>query len=167
VGSGNIGATNAIRALGARWGGLVFAMDVAKGAGAALLGGGHVPTALAAGAAAVLGHVFSPLAGFKGGRGVATSLGVFLAILPVPALLALGVWIVLVAISRRVSVASIGAALAYPGLVAWRMPRDEYRSAYLVAAILIAALVVIRHIPNIRRLVAGTEVPTFGKGAKP
>ena len=85
----------------------------------------------------------------------------------VPALLALGVWIVLVAISRRVSVASIGAALAYPCLVAWRMPRDEYRSAYLVAAILIAALVVIRHIPNIRRLLAGTEVPTFGKGANP
>lgn len=167
MGSGNIGATNAIRGLGAKWGGLVFAIDVAKGAVAALLGGGHVPTALAAGAAAVLGHVFSPLAGFKGGRGVATSLGVFLAVLPIPALLALGVWMVLVAVSRRVSVASIGAALAYPWLVAWRAPHDEYRSAYLVAAILIAALVVLRHIPNIRRLLAGTEVPTFGKGANP
>lgn len=168
VGSGNIGATNAIRAIGPRWGGLVFAIDVAKGAVAALLGAASgVPTALAAGAAAILGHVFSPFAGFKGGRGVATSLGVFLAVLPVPALLALAVWGVLVAISRRVSVGSIGAAVAFPCLVAWRMPRDDYRVVYLIAASLISGLVVLRHIPNIRRLAAGTEVPTFGKGAKP
>jgi glycerol-3-phosphate acyltransferase PlsY len=167
VGSGNIGATNAIRAIGPRWGGLVFALDTAKGAVAALLGGGHVPTALAAGAAAVLGHVFSPWAGFKGGRGVATSLGVFLAILPVPALLALGIWILLFVVSRRVSVGSLGAALAYPFLVAWRAPHDEYRAAMLIASVLIAALVVIRHIPNIRRLAAGTEQPSFGgRGAK-
>ncbi|HET7497307.1 MAG TPA: glycerol-3-phosphate 1-O-acyltransferase PlsY [Candidatus Eisenbacteria bacterium] len=167
VGSGNIGATNAIRGLGPRWGGLVFAIDTAKGAVAALLGGGHVPTALAAGAAAILGHVFSPWARFKGGRGVATSLGVFLAILPIPALLALAVWIVLFALSRRVSVGSLGAAIAYPLLVLWLAPHDEYRLARVVAGILVALLVVIRHIPNIRRLAAGTEAPSFGgKGAK-
>jgi len=167
VGSGNIGATNAIRGLGRGWGGLVFLLDTGKGAGAALLSS-HVPTQLAAGAAAVLGHVFSPWAGFRGGRGVATSLGVFLAILPIPALLALAVWIVLVAVSRRVSVGSVGAALAYPFLVLWRTPNDPYRTAYLVAATLLAALVVIRHIPNIRRLVSGTERPSFGStGAKP
>lgn len=168
VGSGNIGATNAIRAIGPRWGGLVFALDTAKGAIAALLGGGHVPTALAAGLSAILGHIFSPWAGFRGGRGVATSLGVFLAILPIPALLALAVWILLFALSRRVSVGSLGAAVAYPLLVLWLAPHHEYRSAMIVAAVLVAALVVIRHIPNIRRLASGTEAPSFGgKGAKP
>jgi acyl phosphate:glycerol-3-phosphate acyltransferase len=167
IGSGNIGATNAIRALGPRWGGLVFLLDTAKGAAAALLST-HVPTQLAAGAAAILGHVFSPWARFKGGRGVATSLGVFLAILPVPALLALGVWIVLFFTTRRVSVGSLGAAIAYPFLVVWKGPHDAYRTAYIVAAVLVAALVVIRHIPNIRRLIAGTEGVTIGrKGAKP
>jgi len=126
-----------------------------------------VPTALAAGAAAILGHVFSPLARFKGGRGVATSLGVFLALLPVPALLALGIWIVLFALSRRVSVGSLGAAVAYPGLVAWLAPRDPFRVAMIVAAALVALLVVVRHLPNIKRLAAGTERPSFGgRGAK-
>lgn len=167
VGSGNIGATNVVRAMGPRWGALVFALDVAKGSVAALVGGrllgGGVPTALAAGAAAILGHVFSPWAGFKGGRGVATSLGVFLSILPVPALLALAVWLALFAITRRVSVGSLGAAIAYPFLVAWRAPKDGFRTAYLVAGILIAVLVVVRHIPNIRRLLAGTERPSFGR----
>ena len=127
-----------------------------------------MPTQLAAGAAAILGHVFSPWAGFRGGRGVATSLGVFLAILPVPALLALAVWIVLFLSTRHVSVGSVGAAIAYPLMVAWKGPQDGYRTAYLVAACLVAALVVIRHIPNIRRLLAGTENPTIDrKGAKP
>jgi glycerol-3-phosphate acyltransferase PlsY len=167
VGSGNIGATNAIRGLGRWWGGLVFLLDTSKGAGAALLSH-DVPTQLASGAAAILGHVFSPWAGFRGGRGVATSLGVFLAILPAPALLALAVWIFLLLLSRRVAVGSLGAALAFPLLVAWLAPHDDYRTAYLVAASLVAALVVIRHIPNIRRLAAGTEHPTFGhKEAKP
>lgn len=162
MGSGNIGATNAIRAMGPRWGGLVFALDTAKGAGAALLGGGHMPTALAAGAAAIIGHVFSPWAGFKGGRGVATSLGVFLALLPIPALLGLAVWIVLFAITRRVSVGSLGAAVAYPLLVLWLAPHDSYRTAMIVAAVLIASLLIVRHIPNIKRLIAGTEAPSFG-----
>jgi len=167
VGSGNIGATNAIRALGRKWGGLVFVLDTAKGAAAALLST-HVPTQLAAGAAAILGHVFSPWARFKGGRGVATSLGVFLAILPIPALLAFGVWILVFLISRRVSVGSLAAALAYPFLVAWKAPHDPYRTAYIIAGGLVGALVVIRHVPNIRRLMAGTEQATFGgKGAKP
>jgi glycerol-3-phosphate acyltransferase PlsY len=99
---------------------------------------------------------------------VATSLGVFLAILPIPALLALAVWIVLFLTTRRVSVGSLGAAIAYPFLVAWKGPHDSYRIAYVVAAALVAALVVIRHIPNIRRLIAGTEGVTIGrKGAKP
>ena len=146
VGSGNIGATNAIRALGARWGGRL--RDGRREGGRR---GASRWRARADGARGRRGGGprarLLPAGRLQGGRGVATSLGVFLAVLPVPALLALGVWIVLVAISRRVSVASIGAALAYPCLVAWRMPRDEYRSAYLVAAILIAALVVIRHIP--------------------
>lgn len=162
VGSGNIGATNAIRALGPKWGGLVFALDTAKGAAAALLST-HVPTQLAAGVAAILGHVFSPLAGFRGGRGVATSLGVFLALVPAPALLALAVWIALVLITRHVAIGSVGAAVAYPFLLLWLAPRNEFRTALLIAGALVAALVVLRHIPNLRRLVAGTEPPTIGR----
>ena len=167
VGSGNIGATNAIRALGRKWGGLVFLLDTAKGAAAALLST-HVPTQLAAGAAAILGHVFSPWARFKGGRGVATSLGVFLAILPIPALLAFGVWILVFLVSRRVSVGSLAAAIAYPFLVAWKGPHDSYRTAYIIAGALVALLVVIRHLPNIRRIISGTEPASLGRnGVKP
>jgi glycerol-3-phosphate acyltransferase PlsY len=166
VGSGNIGATNAIRGLGRKWGGLVFLLDTAKGAAAALLSS-DVPTQLAAGAAAILGHVFSPWARFKGGRGVATSLGVFLAILPIPALLAFAIWIVVFLVSRRVSVGSLVAAIAYPFLVAWLAPHNSYRTAYIVAGALIGTLVVIRHVPNIRRILAGTEPASLGgKGAK-
>jgi glycerol-3-phosphate acyltransferase PlsY len=174
AGSRNIGATNAFRVLGARWGALVFLMDALKGfaasifprvaSGSAL---GSLPQemmapTLAAGIAAILGHVFSPWLGFKGGRGVATSLGVFLGILPRPTLLAFGLWIVLVALSRRVSVGSIGAAISYPFLVAWTAARDPQRMVLIVVSAVIALLILLRHLPNIRRLLQGTEPPILG-----
>ena len=174
AGSKNIGATNAFRVLGAPWGALVFVMDAAKGFAASLIPRiatgtslGTVPPdllvpTLAAGIAAILGHVFSPWLGFKGGRGVATSLGVFLGILPKPTLLAFGLWIVLVAISRRVSVGSIGAAIAYPFLVAWAAAGDPQRGVLIVVSAVIALLILIRHLPNIRRLLQGTEPPILG-----
>jgi acyl phosphate:glycerol-3-phosphate acyltransferase len=178
AGSRNIGATNAFRVLGPKWGALVFLLDAAKGslaafvpriaAGAlgpltpALLG----PT-LAAGLAAILGHVFTPWLRFRGGRGVATSLGVFLGIMPLPTLMAFGLWIALVAVSRRVSVGSIGAALAYPFLVWWFLPAGLPRGVVTGAAGLVALLVVLRHVANIRRLLSGTEPPVFGGAARP
>lgn len=174
AGSKNIGATNAFRVLGPRWGALVFALDVIKGLVATFLPAwlsGFLPNAsgldprmlsLAAGVAAILGHVFTPWLGFRGGRGVATSLGVFLGILPVPSLLALALWVVLLLISRRVSVGSVGAALAYPFLVALFTGSDPQRVAILVVSSLISLLILVRHGPNIRRLLNGTEPPILG-----
>ena len=166
LGSRNIGATNAYRVLGARWGLLVFLLDAAKGFLAAkvpaLLG---LPSesifvaSLAAGVAAILGHTFSPWLRFRGGRGVATSLGVFLAIIPVPTLLAFAVWILLMALSRRVSVGSIGAALAYPFLVFLLLHADPHRVLLTVITAAISLLVIVRHKANIQRLLAGTEPP--------
>jgi glycerol-3-phosphate acyltransferase PlsY len=118
--------------------------------------------ALAAGAVAILGHVFTPWLGFKGGRGVATSLGVFLGVLPVPTLVAFAFWIVLVWVSRRVSVGSVGAAVAYPLLVAWFYHGDPQRRWILLVSTLMALLILVRHAPNIRRLLKGTEPPIVG-----
>jgi glycerol-3-phosphate acyltransferase PlsY len=180
-GSRNIGATNAFRVLGPAWGGLVFLLDTAKGfvasfapifasgaagAATATAAGSPIPTALAAGFAAILGHMFSPLAGFKGGRGVATSLGVFLGVATLPTLVAFGVWVLLFALSRRVSVGSIGAALLYPFLL-FLAPPVEGRGWVLIVGTFVALLVIVRHIPNIKRLLQGTEPALIGKGAKP
>jgi glycerol-3-phosphate acyltransferase PlsY len=169
-GSKNIGATNAFRVLGARWGGLVFALDVAKGLVAALvprwLAGGATPDAvllaeLAAGVASIFGHVFTPWLRFKGGRGVATSLGVFLGIIPVPTALAFLLWVVLLLVSKRVSVGSIGAALAYPFLV-YALAKDVPRGVVTAVTAAVALLVILRHTSNIRRLLSGTEPPFIG-----
>lgn len=176
-GSRNIGATNAFRVLGARWGTLVFAIDMLKGLAAVLVSrflatsapGAPddvavsllLPLSLMAGVAAILGHVFTPWLGFHGGRGVATSLGVFLAIVPWPTFLAFSLWAILLAVSRRVSVGSIGTALAYPFLVFFLTSGAE-RTLVTGVAASVAGLVLVRHIPNIRRLLNGTEPPTLG-----
>ena len=127
-------------------------------------GGSHdaVLTAmLAAGVAAILGHVFSPWLRFKGGRGVATSLGVFLGIIPIPTALAFLLWVILLLVSKRVSVGSIGAALAYPFLV-WALAKDVPRGAVTAVTAAVALLVILRHTANIRRLLSGTEPPIIG-----
>jgi len=176
TGSRNVGATNAYRILGARWGVLVFALDAAKGSLAALTPilllrvtgtpptpDTLLPAKIAGGVAAIVGHVFSPWLNFRGGRGVATSLGVFLAIAPIPTLLALGLWILLVLVSRRVSVGSIGAALAYPFLVLLLLRGDPHRVLLGVIAAVVALLVIVRHKANIERLLSGTEPPILGR----
>ena len=176
MGSGNVGATNAYRELGARWGILVFVLDAAKGflatrvpfLLAGVVGAAAAPetlfrATLAGGVAAILGHVFSPWLRFRGGRGVATSLGVFLAIVPIPTLLAFGLWIVLVLVTRRVSPGSIGAALAYPFLVLYHVREDPHRVLLGVIAAAVALLVILRHKGNIQRLLAGTEPPFLGR----
>jgi glycerol-3-phosphate acyltransferase PlsY len=155
--------------LGARWGILVFVLDAAKGFLAA-----SVPAllaaawwaSLAAGVAAILGHVFSPWLGFRGGRGVATSLGVFLSIVPVPTLLAFGVWTALVLVSRRVSVGSLGASLVYPALVFLLLRGDPHRTLLACITAAVSLLVIVRHKANIQRLLAGTE-PPLRRGGRP
>ena len=180
-GSKNIGATNAFRVLGPTWGAVVFFLDTAKGFIAAIapiitapstaiatsgvgLSPALIPSALAAGLAAILGHMFSPWAGFKGGRGVATSLGVFLGIATVPTAAAFGIWVLLFAVSRRVSVGSIGASFLYPFLLLWLTPESPYRAVIQVVGTAVAVLVLVRHVPNMKRLAKGTEPALFGTG---
>ena len=171
LGSRNIGATNAFRVMGPAWGGLVFALDVAKGALAASVPAIFVAVgwaessrllglALAGGVAAVLGHTLSPWLRFRGGKGVATSLGVFVAIMPLPTLIAFALWIVLFVASRyRVSVGSIGASIAYPFLVWFLRADGAGRIPLTVVAAAISALVLVRHRENIGRILSGTERP--------
>ena len=169
--------------MGPTWGGVVFFLDAAKGFIASLaplltaptaqisgsgvgLSEALIPSALAAGVASILGHMFSPFARFKGGRGVATSLGVFLAIITVPTAIALGLWILAFALSRRVSVGSIVASLAYPFLILWLAPASPYRTAIVIIGSAVALMILIRHIPNMKRLAAGQEPALIGRGSK-
>lgn len=186
-GSGNFGATNVGRVLGRRWGVLVFLLDLAKGAAATICAGlvsgpwAEAPVAplwrdilwLTSGMACVLGNVFPVFAGFKGGKGVATSLGVMLGIYPyltLPALSAFVLWALVVTFTRYVSLGSIVAAVFVPicFLVMAKLARWPLAEHYPLLALLVivAALVVTRHRANIARLLAGTE-NRIGQGAKP
>jgi glycerol-3-phosphate acyltransferase PlsY len=172
-GSGNIGATNVWRVLGPRWGGATFLLDTAKGFAAVRLAENvayqrvthPVPedylayAAVFAALACVLGHTFPVWLKFKGGKGVATSLGVLFAVMPLLATSAvLTVWLVVFGISRYVSLASILAALSLPITVGALMFLGELQGrVYLAFACAAAFLVVRRHRENIKRLFAGTE----------
>jgi len=165
VGSGNIGATNVLRSAGAGLGTVTFLLDVVKGAAATYLGGMlgarlapdislHSMQALAA-LCAVLGHVFPVWLGFRGGKGVATGFGVFLVAAPLAALSALGLFAVILAVSRYVSLSSIFATLSFP-ILAWLLVPDH--SAFFVSVqITIALLIVVKHHANVNRLLNGTE----------
>ncbi|MDI3279865.1 MAG: glycerol-3-phosphate 1-O-acyltransferase PlsY [Bacillota bacterium] len=156
AGSGNIGATNALRVLGPGPALLVLLVDVAKGTLsvwlARLLGGGLTAQVLA-GMAAVIGHNWSLYLGLQGGRGIATTLGVLLVLMPqVVAVLAV-IWAFVVALTRYVSLGSILAAVAFPFVVwATRLP-----SLYLSVSVVLSAAVIYKHLPNLRRLLQGTE----------
>lgn len=171
-GSGNIGATNVVRSGARKLGALTFVLDACKGyfavwlAGHVLLapGFGQVPLhnaeALAA-LCAILGHIYTVWLRFKGGKGVATALGVFLALVLPAALIGLAVFIVVFVISRYVSLASILAAVAFPP-AAMLLPHAAY-SPWLIAVIFLVPIIVIaKHHQNIARLAHGTEY-RFGK----
>jgi len=166
-GSGNIGATNVGRILGRGWGYLVFALDFAKGwIGvwvAQKLGDPADLWVVAAGLFSVLGHVFTPWVGFRGGKGVATSAGVLLALTPLVGVLVAAVWGGAFLVSRIVSVASLLAATAFPLLV---HQLDPNRPALQWAAWMLALLVWVRHRDNLTRLIQGKE-KGFKKEKKP
>jgi acyl phosphate:glycerol-3-phosphate acyltransferase len=157
-GSGNLGATNAFRVLGWRAATPIFIIDIAKGFIPAFffprLDGREVATwALAYGAAAILGHVYSVYVGFKGGKGVATGAGVFLALAPLAVLVGLVIWLLLVFTTGYVSLASITAAAALPIMVALTGAPGEV----LVLSAFLSAFVIYAHRANIRRLMRGEE----------
>ena len=157
-GSKNLGATNVYRVLGWRWAIPVALIDIAKGAIPVALFGrwaaGGPWLAVGLGIAAVLGHVFSPYMRFKGGKGVATALGVFLALAPVAVLIALPVWGGSLWLTGYVSLSSLVAAASFPVWVKLTAPGAV--SAFW-ASIALAVLIVVSHRANVQRLFAGTE----------
>jgi glycerol-3-phosphate acyltransferase PlsY len=163
-GSGNIGMTNVLRAVGKGAAALTLVGDLVKGLLPVLLARAWLTSPWAiglVGLAAVVGHVYPLFAGFQGGKGVATTLGVFIPLLPGPLLLAFVVWVACVAIRRQVSFGSLAAASALPIIaLLWGAP-----APYIVYAFLAAALIWSRHRENIERLLAGTE-PTIGQRVK-
>lgn len=173
VGSGNIGATNVMRALGKGPGLAVLLIDAAKGFLPVYLAPrlfpqvDHTGLQIVCCIAVIAGHNWTCWLNFKGGKGVATSAGALLAFLPVPFLCAFGVWVVLFAIWRYVSLASIGAAVAMPIAT----PFYEKDTTPFIFTLILAAVVIYKHKPNIQRLLAGTEnrigkrKETDGKGA--
>ena len=175
VGSGNIGATNASRL----WTGrtsvyvflAVFVLDCAKGFCAAnwatnlgeWLYGEHLTPAdveglpVLCGAAAILGHVFTPYLGFKGGKGVATTLGVVAYLAPWSSLYALGLWGLLVGITRYMSLGSMGAVLSLPITYVLHLNKQTYHEGVFWFLTAMALMIVWKHRENIRRLLHGRE----------
>ncbi|MBM4104126.1 MAG: glycerol-3-phosphate 1-O-acyltransferase PlsY [Planctomycetes bacterium] len=182
IGSGNIGATNVSRALGKKWAYICFALDALKGLVPMLLAVGfglveknasvgQLGLWLAVGCAAILGHVFPIYLGFRGGKGVATSMGVVMGLWPyytLSGLIVLGVWIIAMWLWRYVSLASLLAAVLFPVILTvlicliseWRF---ENLWPLYIAATGIPLLVIARHAENIKRLLEGSEPKVGGK----
>ena len=161
IGSGNIGATNVLRTGSSALAALTLACDIGKGAAAALIGSAWSEhAALAAGAAVILGHMFPVWLAFRGGKGVATALGVLLVLAWQVALGAACLWLATALISRYSSLAALVAAIAAAVLAVTLAAPGR---AWLI--VLIALAVILRHHDNIRRLLSGTESRiSFGRG---
>ncbi len=167
-GSGNLGSTNVFRVLGPKYGVPVLLIDVAKGATVVLAIApllsvasplGPTGVRLLAGLAAIIGHVWSCFTGFKGGKGVATAAGVFLALSPFATLAGLIVWLAVFLSTRYVSIGSMSAAIVLPFAVAVEagargLPQSL---ALVVVAVVISLFVLVMHRSNIARLMNGSE----------
>lgn len=160
-GSGNIGASNVWRLLGPAWGSVVFVLDVGKGLLPVVLARPLAPAhswlAVAAGLAAILGHNFSVFLGGKGGKGVATTLGVAFGLSWVAALAGFGVWLIVLGLTRYISVASLVGTSVGAFCLWWR---TDWSVACGLFGLLAAAFVIVKHRANVARLKAGTE-PKF------
>ena len=180
IGSGNIGATNVARALGKKWAHVCFGLDCLKGLLPMLIAKTLVdsPPAvselwlwLAVGCAAILGHVFPVYIKFKGGKGVATSLGVMLGLYPyytLPGVIAFAIWAAAVLIWRYISLASIAAAIAFPFvliIMILSLPNWNFITLWplIIMAVALAILVAVRHVENIKRLLEGSEAKVMQK----
>jgi len=177
-GSGNAGGTNTVRVFGWPAGVAVILIDIAKGSAAVLLiarlplfdgmNAALLPpdvTALCAGSAAVVGHIWTLFAGFRGGKGVATAAGMILALYPLPFVLTLAVFVLTIVITGIVSAGSLAAAVSFPVIV---FVLHGSGTTVLSAPLLwfpvpIAALIIFSHRTNIRRLLRGEEKRMFGK----
>ena len=163
VGSGNPGATNVKRSIGKKAGNLVFLLDFLKGVIATrwpLLpvigyasGDLAMRMAVAGMVGAIVGHSFSCFIGFRGGKGVATSIGGLLALDPAVALIGVAVWVVVFYSTRYVSLASILLAASLP-VSAWLLGRSSFLTLFFC---ILGAFIIVRHRTNIQRLIAGTE----------
>lgn len=170
-GSGNSGATNTFRVLGPRWGTFVMVVDVLKGLLAVKLaflipfyvGNDFARTSLQVGLglSAVLGHIFPIWADFRGGKGVATLFGLVIGISPWTALCCVGVFLLVLYLTRFISLSSILASLAFPVFILIIFNVDNHM--YRIFAIVVALMVILTHQKNIGRLLRGSEnkVPIF------
>jgi glycerol-3-phosphate acyltransferase PlsY len=164
-GSGNMGATNTFRVLGSRFGTFVLVCDILKGMWAVSLFVflphylsnelDRTNLMIGLGLAAVLGHIFPVFAQFKGGKGVATLLGMIIALQPVVAVCCVGVFLVVLYFTRYVSLSSILGAIMLPISVLWIW--NEHEVMYRVFALLVAFMVVLTHQKNIGRILRGVE----------
>lgn len=169
-GSGNAGATNVFRVLGPKAGLIVLFIDMFKGFAPVWWLSGLIPAAqgnpeyaalfqILSGLAAISGHIWTIFAGFRGGKGVGTAAGVFLALQPVPVLICLGIFIIVVSISRYVSLGSMTAAASLPILLLLKnyvFAAPVALTVFLLSCLL-AVLIAFMHRENIRRLMSGTE----------
>lgn len=160
VGSGNVGATNVARTVGKKRGLLTLIADVAKGFVPVFIAGrldlSQSAIALTA-IAAFLGHLYPMFLKFRGGKGVATALGVLLALAPMASLILIAIFAVVAVSSRFVSLSSIVAALAAP-IVLWSL---SYSLTVIATGVFLAVMITLRHRGNIQRLLEDTE-PKFG-----
>jgi acyl phosphate:glycerol-3-phosphate acyltransferase len=165
-GSGNLGATNVLRNLGPFWGIVTLLLDMAKGWVAVaifplIFGIGSVadgsPWVVAGAVTAVLGHMFTPFASFKGGKGVATSLGIFVALAPWAALAGVVGFVITVAICRWVSLGSLVLSILFPVCAWFAGPPEPLRYFVVGLGVLLLLLVALRHRANWVRIAAGTE----------
>lgn len=164
-GSGNAGATNTYRVLGARWGTFVMVVDVVKGVIATslyLLISYYLRDELertnfmiGLGLAAVVGHIFPIFANFKGGKGVATLFGMVIAIQPLVAVCCVGVFLLVLYLTRFVSLSSILASIAFAVFILFIF--NEKETLYRVFAVAVALMVILTHQKNINRILNGTE----------